>query len=327
MTEEEQLIYNYLYENYDYQEDGNLVRKFDAPTNRGIKKGKKLGSFFYQTDASPRLRATLNINGTNYTKNLSHLIYLYFNKTFPDILEYIDNNPTNCRIENLKVGCRVTMQSQSKRRIKGYTSFRTKDGKMRYKIVLHIGRTKTLTFGSSDSPEEARKVYDFAKKLYIEDKTNPDEIKQLVMQEFPNIQMKMGISNKHGYEKIYQRGERFVARHNGMSSTHDTPEEAYQDVLRMKNGEFQRTNRLKTSHACTKPGCDKPYEAKGLCVNHYTQHRRAQNKRIRPNKTGFPGVKKDRDRYSARYNRQHLGMFDSAEEAHQAYLNAKNKNI
>lgn len=325
MTENEiELIYNYLHENYEYR-DGSLLRNKDGRGFSKQKKGDELGSFFYQSDQQPRIRCTLNIKGKDYTKNLSHLIYLFHYKSMPDVIDYLDGNPTNCRIDNLKIGSRIA--SQAKKECRGWKPYTSSTGLTRYRVTLQIGKAIKVHFGSCETPDEARAVYDMAKRLYVVDRLEADDIKKKVMLEFPDIKMKLKKDNKHGFPGIYKRGNRFVARHNGLSSTHDTPEEAYKDVIRMKNGEFTKTNRLKTSDHCTKPGCDKPYSAKGLCNNHYIQFRRAQDKRIRFNKTGFVGVKFDKGKYSSRFNNKHLGMFKTPEEAHAAYLKAKEEYI
>jgi hypothetical protein len=323
--DEATLIYNYLHDNYEYRDDGNLVRTKDSPRNGKSKKGDVLGSFFYQSEQAPRIRCTLYINKFDYTKNLSHLIYLFHHKEVPDVIEYIDENPMNCCIENLKPGCRVEIQYKKGQR--GYFPYKTKAGITRYRITLQIGKDIKVCFGSSDTEEEARAIYEMAKEIYVYERLEPIEIKKRIMAAFPHRSMKLAVVNKWGYPGIYQRGARFVARFDGQSSTHDTPEEAYKSYLDMKEGKFTRTNRLKLSDTCTVDGCGDPYYTKNMCSKHYAKHIRQGKRRIRANKTGYAGVKEDKGKFSARYKDKHIGSFKTAQEAHEAYLATKKKDL
>jgi hypothetical protein len=326
MTEAEVgLIYEYLHENYEYC-DGELVRSANPKAGSRIRQGHSLGSFFYQGNQNPRLRCTLNIDGTDYTHNLAALIYLYHNKFIPQVIDYIDENPTNCKIENLKESSRTLVEY--KKNVRGWKPVVLKNGTTRYRITLQIKDGSKIHFGSCETKEEARAVYDLAKKIYIEDQLASLEIKKRVMKEFPHLKMRLQKENICGFEGVYKRGAKFVARyiHNKKSntSTHDTAEEAHKNYLIMKEGDFKRTNRLRISDICSIEDCGKDYFAKGLCSAHYTKEIRKNNpRRIRPNKTGFAGVKADKGRFYARHNGKHLGSFNTPEEAHAAYLKAK----
>jgi len=58
-----------------------------------------------------------------------------------------------------------------------------------------------------------------------------------------------------------------------------------------------------------------------------TNAQNAQNRKRRDNKTGFTGVNKENNRWKAEikvnYKKIRLGLFDTPEEAHAAYLKAK----
>lgn len=328
MTEEEvKLIYDYLHANYQY-EDGNLIRTSPAPKNKRVQVGDRLGSFFYQGKQTPRLRSTICVGGKQYTKHLAHLIYLYHTKKIPSVIEYVDGNPTNCFIENLKSSSRVNIEFKKSRNVRGWKPVKSTNGSVRYRVTLQIGKDLKVHFGSCETQEEARKVYDLAKTLHVHDQLNPQEIKLSVMKAFPHLLMKLKKENVCGYEGVYQRGKRFVARNifnkKTNCSTHDTPEEAYQAYLLMKEGYFNRTNRIKISGFCIIENCKSECYCKGLCSLHYSQEiRKKHPRKLRENKTGFQGVRADKGRFSSRHNGKHLGMFDSPEEAHAAYLKAK----
>lgn len=234
MTQDEvNLIYDYLHENYEYRDDGNLVRIKDGSEFSKAKKGDILGSFFYQY-GSPRMRCTLNIKGVNYTKNLSHFIYLYHYKEFPSVIEHKDNNPTNCRIDNLKSCTRVDVEF--KKQVRGWKPITSSTGKIRYRVTLQIGKQLKVHFGSCETKEEARAVYDMAKSLHVVEKLQPDDIKRQVMDAFPHLRMKLRQENKCGYPGVYKRGNKYVSRSfkGSKTSTHDTPEQAHQAYLKAK---------------------------------------------------------------------------------------------
>jgi hypothetical protein len=327
---ENDLIYKYLHENFEYRNDGNLVRIKDGLGFSKAKKGDLLGSFFYQGGKNPRMRCTLNINKCDYTKNLSHLIFLFHHKYIPQVVDYYDNNPMNCRIENLIASSRKV--SEAKKEVRGYIPFKSKTGKTRYRVTLQIGKELKVSFGSYETPEQAREIYEYAKSIHVSGNFTPDEIKIKVMERFPDFKMKLKITNKLGYKGIYQRGTKFVARgytNNGhtISSTHNTPEEAHEAHLAMLKGIMPIPKRGKLSDFCTAEGCNEPWYCKNLCKKHYHRYSTRKKRKDRNNKTGFPGVKEDKGKFSARYKNTHLGTFLTVEEAHEAYISAKKKDL
>src|SRR5438132_1594639 len=102
MTQDEvDLIYNYLHENYEYRDDGNLIYK---KIRRGCRPlGKAIGSFNYSSGSGrPIITVYISLNKKRYSMQLKHCIYIYHNKIKPKNITYIDGNLSNTRIENLR---------------------------------------------------------------------------------------------------------------------------------------------------------------------------------------------------------------------------------
>jgi len=77
-------------EMFDYKEDGTLIRKSN---------NKSAG-------CKDRLNYTrVKISGNNYM--LHRIVWLYHFDTLPSIIDHIDGNPSNNRIENLRSASRV----------------------------------------------------------------------------------------------------------------------------------------------------------------------------------------------------------------------------
>jgi len=99
-----ELTQKYLKEIFDYK-DGFLYWKVSL--NLHIKIGSKAGSLHHTGYYN------IGINGEKY---LTHrLIYLYFNKTLPKMLDHIDNNRSNNKIENLRSSTRSENNRNAKK--------------------------------------------------------------------------------------------------------------------------------------------------------------------------------------------------------------------
>lgn len=158
MSEEEvQQIYEYLHENYRY-EDGELISQI---TIGRTKIGKSIGSFFIGT-GKPNLHTSLTVNKKKYRMPLSHAIYLYHLKVKPRYLLYIDGNIMNTKIENLELS---SMKKLTQKRIStGYQIEKWKCG-IRYRARIQING-KNVSLGSYLTKEEAHAAYLKAKEEY-----------------------------------------------------------------------------------------------------------------------------------------------------------------
>lgn len=158
MTEEEvQQIYDYLHENYRY-EDGNLISKI---TNGRTRIGRSVGSFFIGA-GNPSLHTSFTLNKKLYRMPLSHGVYLYHFKVKPTYLLYLDGNIMNTRIENLKLS---TMKELTQKRIStGYQIETWKCG-IRYRARIQVDG-RNISLGSYLTKEEAHAAYLKAKEEY-----------------------------------------------------------------------------------------------------------------------------------------------------------------
>ncbi len=197
MTEDEvNAVYEYLHENYEYR-DGELIRK----TGSGRKKiGSKLGSMSYHADRlSAYIVTTLTINKKRYTYKLSTLIYLYHNKIYAKYIKFIDNNITNCKIENLKQTTAKICQSQKEH--KGISV-------VRGGFMVRIGNSRDCYMGVYSSQEKASEVYNRGRYLYFMQDMDMDAVKKTIEVEFFEFQSK----NVKKIKGCYLRGGSYVVQ-------------------------------------------------------------------------------------------------------------------
>ena len=232
MTQEEvDLIYDYLHENYRY-EDGELIAK---SRGQGRVEGRILGCFArpgQKKDERAQLRCSLLVNGQLLTIRLSHLIYIYHHKLKPKYIEFIDKNNTNTRIENLKQCSRSRFSSPSLRLKTKNGFYKTIEGK--YCARLEYEYQKVFV-SSYDSPEIAKNAYDYANTLLHEDKIQIKDIQQMVFAKFPPP-----VRSKSGFKGVYKMSKNrfkceFVS--NGIKiivGNFNTPEEAHAAYIKAK---------------------------------------------------------------------------------------------
>jgi hypothetical protein len=197
MTQDEvDLIYDYLHENFTYEE-GNLIRIKDTVFH---KNGSSLGSFFYNC-RTPHEKVTLRLDKKDIHFPLSHLIFIFFNKRKPEVINHKDGNSLNNKIENLEPLTKVQMQ-HSKRKLKnflGYSEKTLKSGEKAYRSVISLKGTK-VSLGQFKNKEEAILNHSKAKKIILENAfLTPDELR------------KMFRINKH-LKGVFKRRYKFGAR-------------------------------------------------------------------------------------------------------------------
>ena len=156
MTQEEvDLIYDYLHKNYYYRMDGLFLRKKDNSVVFGSQRSQK-----------NNLMYSLNFYLSNKKIHIyySHAVYLYHKKIKPKYLNYINNNFTDCRIENLELTTMSKRNLNSKIGTINKHGFKgvCKDGNKYYARIM-INK-KYIWLSSHTTPEEAHEAYLKAKK-------------------------------------------------------------------------------------------------------------------------------------------------------------------
>jgi hypothetical protein len=205
-SEELELIYNYLHDNYEYK-DGDLFHKFDL-LNKSKLKGDKLGSFFSNT-SRPYMATSLRINKKKYCLKLIKFIYIYHHKYLPSRLYQIDGNPMNTRIENLEASTQTIIQHKSN----SYKNFNApkvinKDGTEGYSVRTHyLG--KILDLGTYRTAQIAKEVYKEAKDLILNSDLNCEEIKKKIAIMFP--ESSLNIISKHGFKGVSKSHNKYLA--------------------------------------------------------------------------------------------------------------------
>jgi len=144
---------------FEYR-DGELYWKKSVGT---VKKGDEAGSM----SSTGYKKVGIDKNAYQYGR----IIYLMFHGYLPECVSYIDSNPLNTRIENLReatksqICCHKKKLSNNTSAFKG-VSFNTQVGK--YKAAI-VKKKKLYHLGYFDTPQEAYKAYcKAAKKLHGE---------------------------------------------------------------------------------------------------------------------------------------------------------------
>lgn len=145
-------LYDYLHDNFEYREDGNLVRLFDNGS-RG-KAGTTLGSKGgYKSNA---YKQCIILGKGQQIHRLIFLFHEGYLPPFPLIVDHDDTNKLNNRIENLREKTRSENSFNSSKPNKhGYAGiYPTESGK---KWIARIGGVKKggEHLGTFDSKDEA----------------------------------------------------------------------------------------------------------------------------------------------------------------------------
>lgn len=155
MTDDEvQLIYDYLHENYLY-EDGKLIRKYNYRIVYGNFNGNSKKLLF---------NVSFRVNNKKYNWSYGHLIYVYHHKIKPEYLININGDPTDLRVENLRSTDHSSMMQQCDLKVKNKHGFKgiVKDNN-RFGARLWIGKSYKY-IGWFATPEEAHAAYLKAKE-------------------------------------------------------------------------------------------------------------------------------------------------------------------
>lgn len=233
MTQDEvDLIYNYLHENYKY-EDGNLIH-LKSISNK--KAGDTYGSYQFIGKGLPKMKAPITINGKSKSYGLANIIYLFIYKEYYKYIKHIDKNPMNNSIENLKPYSLNEIKIDNSENSKGYKKvFESKSIKFRARV---FSNGKYINIGAYEKEEDARNAYLFAKKIIVEDESiNLKLLREKIKKKFPNSTLRV----KNKWPKgVKERGEKFESyiyekkdkKFNQKTIGYfDTPELAHQAYL------------------------------------------------------------------------------------------------
>ena len=130
---------------FDYK-DGMLFRK----NNRKQKNGGKTKEGYL----------TIGLNGKNYF--MHRLIYLFFHGYLPEIVDHIDGNKANNRIENLRPANSSTNgynAKLSKKNTSGIKGVAWHKKSKKWKASININK-KYLYLGTFDTKEDAKEIVD-----------------------------------------------------------------------------------------------------------------------------------------------------------------------
>lgn len=234
MTQDEvNQIYDYLHENYRY-EDGNLIYK----NTRGMQVAGKSAGYFHHSCGYPAMKMRLQ----GKTFNLSKLIYIYHFKKEPLILDFIDNNPVNTKIENLVETTRKKILAEKAiGKYKGYKEV-IQNGLVRFNVRLNVNG-KLISFGTYETREEARSIYLKVKNLYISGFNCPVELKKEAIK--INSQLKISLENKYGFPNVIFNSGKYYGRftinkRRLLTQACNTPQEAHAAYLKAKEEHAQR---------------------------------------------------------------------------------------
>ena len=143
---------------FDYREDGNLVRR--VQTSNRVKIGDVVGwgnSTGYMS---------VNLDGSHWL--IHRLIYLYHHGVLPKVIDHIDGNPLNNKIENLREATMEQNSLNQKGRKNSYSGIKNVYWhKKLKKWYVHVKRNKGIVhFGMFEDLEFAELVAIMAREKY-----------------------------------------------------------------------------------------------------------------------------------------------------------------
>lgn len=291
MTEEEvQQIYDYLHEIYWYK-DGELISKIDCG-KRHIYKGSKAGFIKQDSPSNTQTYLRVTINKKSFDHPISFFIFLYHKKMWPERIIFKDGNGMNSSIENLILTTKKQMEHEKAILKNGFYKKILKSGKVKYQALLNTS-IGFIYLGTYDSKKDAGDIHKHARSKYIKckDEKQVYSFKKAITEEIhiKNASRYKGyVWDKNAYQvKIYHNKVVYqIGRYN-------TSEKAKQAYLEAK--ESLRKNTFNFEKKILNP------LGRGVSKSH-----KRFKASIREN--GIP---------------KYLGTFDTPEEAHAAYLKAK----
>jgi hypothetical protein len=142
-----------LHKTFDYR-DGNLYLKIPRP---GSKVGELCG-YTHQYRSGRKIKK-ISYNRKHY--NLSNIIFFMFHGYLPGKISFIDKNPLNTKIENLRVGTASDIACYQKKGIRNTSGFKgvsyDKKGKKWKVFIMKFRKSRYL--GRFDNPKEAHEAY------------------------------------------------------------------------------------------------------------------------------------------------------------------------
>lgn len=146
----------YLLELFEYK-DGELYWKI-SPSNN-VLVGSKAGT-------SKNKYNMIGIKGVKYSKH--KIIFMMIHAYCPELITFLDNNPQNCKIENLKELTRSDLHASYSRRKDNTSGYKGVSWGQRNKkwVAIITKNGKTMFLGGFDNIETAHKAYCQAAKKY-----------------------------------------------------------------------------------------------------------------------------------------------------------------
>jgi hypothetical protein len=135
---------------FDYQ-DGNLIRKVSIQSRSRL--GEKAGA------NSTRGVVIVSVDYKRYKAH--RLIWLWHHGSLPPVIDHIDGDPTNNRIENLRPATHATNMRNSKKPRTNTSGFKgVRFHKQRQKWTAQISvNNRSLYLGIYETPELAYAAY------------------------------------------------------------------------------------------------------------------------------------------------------------------------
>jgi hypothetical protein len=156
-----------LHELFEYR-DGDLYWKIRPSPNR-VKIGDMAGYKHkpLKTSKSNRFMYNVRYKGKNYFA--SRIIFKMFHGWLPEVVQCIDGNCLNTKIENLRAVNRSQVQYSGKKPSNNSSGYKgVSSHKKRWQSTIRQQK-KVICLGIFDTPEEAHKAYcEAAKKLHGE---------------------------------------------------------------------------------------------------------------------------------------------------------------